>query len=325
MAHRLIKNGDLVLNGPVGGSFFSETGFSDNDVIEALTELEGDITVRINSGGGSAFQGIGIFNALKAHDGKVTVAVDGIAASAASIIAMAGEDIVMREGAMMMIHNASGMTAGTKETHAKTIKVLERLDGQMAGVYAKRSGMSKSKAQALMDEETWLTGAEAVKKGLATKTDSEPAATASQFDYAAYSRAPQHLVAQAATFTAQHTGTKQAERPGPIATPAPAAEQGTRTMDFKDITLSGLRENRADLVTEIEATMKLDDKLAAARAEGAKAERERIKGIEDNTLPGHEKLTAELKFDGKTSPAEAAVAILKAEKALGGRALTGIG
>src|SRR4051812_38410199 len=104
MAHRLIRNGDLVLNGPVGGSFFSETGFSDNDVIEALTELEGDITVRINSGGGSAFQGIGIFNALKAHDGKVTVAVDGIAASAASIIAMAGEDIVMREGAMMMIH-----------------------------------------------------------------------------------------------------------------------------------------------------------------------------------------------------------------------------
>lgn len=327
MTHRLIKNGDLILSGPVGGSFFSETGFSDTDVIEALTELEGDITVRINSGGGSAFQGIGIFNALKTYDGKVTVAVDGIAASAASVVAMAGEEIIMREGALMMVHNASGLTAGTAKDHAKTIEALDRLDSQMASLYAKRSGLKPKEAKSLMDEETWLTGQEAVAKGLADKTDSEPSATASHFDYSTYARAPEHLVAAMKAFTASHTGTKIAERPGSLP-PAPAAEQGTRTMEFKDITLSGLRENRADLVTEIETAAKaavdLDVKLAEARAEGAKAERERIQGIEANTLPGHADLTAKLKYDGKTSPAEAAVAILQAERALGGNHLTAL-
>lgn len=205
MKHRLIKGDSLVLYGTVGATpfFFDEEdeefrGFTDVEVVKALSELKGDINVRINSGGGIATQGSAIYNSLRAYDGNVTIYVDGIAASAASIIAMAGDEVVMREGSMMMIHNASGITMGTARDHNKAIEALSRLDTSMAGIYAKKTGGTTKAARAMMDEETWFTAQEAVDEGLADRTDEEQLAEeAVAFDYRMYANAPDHLVSRA--------------------------------------------------------------------------------------------------------------------------------
>lgn len=197
MPKDLIVNGELVLYGTVGCSWWDDEGFCAIDVLQALAGLQGDIVVRLNSGGGIAWDGIAIYNALNAHEGKITVKVDGIAASSASIIAMAGDEIIMGAGALMMIHNASGITFGTADDHQRTIDVLRRLDGQMAAIYARKCGMDQPDVAALMSAETWLTGTEAVEKGFASSTDDGADATASSFDYRIYAKAPEHLRAAA--------------------------------------------------------------------------------------------------------------------------------
>lgn len=199
MSRDLIVNGELVLHGPVGGDWWDDSGFTTTDVLQALAELDGDVTVRLNSGGGVAWDGVAINNALKARADLVTIVVDGVAASAASIIAMAGDEIIMPTGALMMIHNASSLAYGTADDLEKSITLLRKLDGQMAAIYAERTGLDLADVRALMDAETWLTGPEAVDQGFATGTGAEgdKAAKASTFDYRIYAHAPKPLIAQA--------------------------------------------------------------------------------------------------------------------------------
>ncbi len=319
MAHKLIKNGDLVLYGTVGGDFWSDSGFTDTEVLDALTELDGELTVRMNSGGGNAFMGIAIHNALKARDGKVTVQIDGIAASAASVIAMAGAEIVMRDGALMMIHNGSGITMGTAKDHEKMIDALSRLDGEMSKLYAKRTGLKPKETKSMMDDETWMTGEEAVAKGFATEADSEKALEAALFDYRLYAHAPEplRLMASANKFKFQESGLHKPPQFRSTSTGTESgAAPGETEMDFKTITLSALREQRPDLVTEIEASLDLNTKLAAAKAEGAKLEAQRIAGFEAASLPGHDALVAAHKADLNKSGADLALAIIIAERKL---------
>lgn len=198
MTHRLIKGGELVLYGPVGMiDWWSDEGFSATEVLEALAELEGDITVRINSGGGFAYDGIAIYNALAQRDDNVKIYIDGVAASAASVIAMAGDEIIMPEGSMMMVHNASGGVFGTADDMEKQASVTRKLDGELARVYAKNTGKTKAQVQKVMDAETWMTGEEAVKEGFATSSTADEAEEATAFDYRHYQHAPQQLVALA--------------------------------------------------------------------------------------------------------------------------------
>ncbi|HCN72091.1 MAG TPA: peptidase [Pusillimonas sp.] len=127
-----------------------------------------DITVSINSPGGDFFEGVAIYNLLRAHPYKVTVQVMGLAASAASVIAMAGDEILMGEGSFMMIHNAWAMAIGNRHDMQAAAERLTPFDAAMADVYAARSGMSSEQAAALMDKETWLNASKAVSDGLAT-------------------------------------------------------------------------------------------------------------------------------------------------------------
>lgn len=215
MTHRLIVNSDLVLHGFVGDVFFEE-GFTSREVMEALTELSGDITIRVNSGGGFAFEGIAIYNALKAHDGQITVSVDALAASAASLIAMAGDEIVMQPGSMMMIHDAAGITEGTADTHRDTAERLDQISDQVSQIYQARTGLSKQRVNELMDAETWMTAEEAVELGFATMSLSPESLTSTAeimaelhlpapvalpalpaFDYRTYQNAPERLVTMA--------------------------------------------------------------------------------------------------------------------------------
>ena len=126
------------------------------------------IALRINSPGGDAFEGVGILNMLRAQGKPIDVYVDGLAASAASIIAMAGDTITMGSGAMMMIHNAWGMTVGNAAEHQKQVNALSAIDLSIAQAYADRTGQKLEDVKAMMDAETWMGAAECIAKGFAT-------------------------------------------------------------------------------------------------------------------------------------------------------------
>lgn len=273
--NKLIVGGELVLYGYVGGDDFFDDGFSGKQVLEALAELDGDITVHINSGGGSVWDGSAIHNALKAYDGKVTVIVDGVAASSASLIAMAGKEIVMAEGAIMMIHNASFLTIGTKVDHEVSAGMLGKLDSQMTGIYARRTGAKPEDIKAMMDAETWFTADEAVKAGFADKTTQAKAAEAAAFDYSLYPHAPKHLLelaqnrawigATAAAHSAKPVGKKE-HYPMPDTNQAPASGAETVNPAVNEAALKTVREEAVASATAAERTRVKDIRLAVMAA-----------------------------------------------------------
>jgi ATP-dependent Clp protease protease subunit len=127
-----------------------------------------DVTVNVNSPGGDFFEGVAIYNLLREHKAKVTVRVMGLAASAASVIAMAGDEILMGDGAFLMIHNAWAVAIGNRHDLQAAAEQLAPFDAAMADVYAARSGMTAKEAAALMDKETWIGASQAVEDGFAT-------------------------------------------------------------------------------------------------------------------------------------------------------------
>jgi ATP-dependent protease ClpP protease subunit len=218
---RLYVNGEILLYGDVGDPWGWGDGFTPADVAQALAAHgPGDVTVRINSGGGIAWDGTAIFSLLKAHSGQVKVVVDGIAASAASLIAMSGDAIEMRGGAMMMIHDASGITWGTAAEHEKSAGMLDKLSGQYARIYSDRSARSEADIRAYMLAETWFTAEEAVEAGLATAVVETATVETAAFDYRVYAHAPAGLPRRAkpvppAAAAAQHKEANMTVRTDP--------------------------------------------------------------------------------------------------------------
>jgi len=156
----------------IGEDYWSGTGVTANRISAALRSIGSqDITVRINSPGGDMFEGIAIYNLLRAHRAKVTVEVLGWAASAASIIAMAGDDIRMGLGSFMMVHNAWGMVIGNRHDMREAAIVFEQFDAAIADIYEVRTGMKRSDIEQLMDAETFMTAAQAVEYGFADVVD----------------------------------------------------------------------------------------------------------------------------------------------------------
>lgn len=151
------------------GENWDGSGVTAKRISAALRTIgNNDVVVNVNSPGGNYFEGVAIYNLLKNHPAKVTVNVIGVAASAASIITMAGDEILMGESANIMIHNAMGVAFGNKQDMQATIDLLTRLDADMVEVYVARTGQSKAAIQAMMDAETWLSVDDALDKGFAT-------------------------------------------------------------------------------------------------------------------------------------------------------------
>ncbi|AUZ06348.1 Clp protease [Vitreoscilla sp. C1] len=152
----------------IGESWYSE-GVTANRIAAALRSIgEQDVVVNINSPGGDYFEGISIYNLLAQHRAKVTVQIVGLAASAASVIAMAGDEILMGDGAFFMIHNAWSMSIGNRHDLRSSADVLGQIDDTMADLYAKRSGLSKAEIEGMMDRESWLGRELALNNGFAT-------------------------------------------------------------------------------------------------------------------------------------------------------------
>ncbi|KWH65056.1 head maturation protease, ClpP-related [Burkholderia anthina] len=157
--------------GEVEIRIYNEIGFWGTDAQTFVTQLDAaaanasTIVVAINSMGGDVFDAFAIYNALRRHAGKVKVRVDGVAASAASLIAMAGDEIVMPENAMLMIHNAHTVTAGEAKDLRRIADLLDNAGDGILAAYAAKSGQPVDEIRALMDAETWLTAAQAKEKG----------------------------------------------------------------------------------------------------------------------------------------------------------------
>ncbi len=150
------------------GDNWEGTGVTAKRISAALRNIGArDVVVNINSPGGDFFEGVAIYNMLREHKAKVTVNVMGLAASAASVIAMAGDEIRMGEGSFLMIHNAWAIAIGNRNDLADAAARLAPFDDAMAAVYASRTGISKADAAALMDKETWIGAAQAIEDGFA--------------------------------------------------------------------------------------------------------------------------------------------------------------
>lgn len=203
----IVDGTELVLTGTVGDLFFGmEDHFTQTQVVIALSEIgrDRDITVRINSPGGIAYEGAAIHAALAQHRGRKTIFVEGIAASAASVIAMAGDEVVMTPGSLLMIHDPAGGTFGTVETHQESIRALTALATTMAALYADRTGNTVEQERRVMRAETWFTPEEAVAARYADRVagraenDNEPdRMRPAAFAYARFNHPPERLVALA--------------------------------------------------------------------------------------------------------------------------------
>lgn len=145
------------------GSMISAKQFSDE--LKALPKTVNELTVRINSPGGDVFDGVTIYNRLKQFNGTVNVIIDGLAASIASIIALAGDTITIGEGALFMVHLPWTFAYGNRMELDNVVSRLMDVEEQMIGIYSKRSGLDRSEVKALLEAETWMDADQAIEKG----------------------------------------------------------------------------------------------------------------------------------------------------------------
>jgi ATP-dependent Clp endopeptidase proteolytic subunit ClpP len=178
--------------GSVEISIYDEIGFGGvtaKDFLAEVKKYKGQhIDLRINSVGGSVIEGAAIYNSLRRHKGGLTVHVDGLAASMASVIAMAGEEVVMAENAMLMIHNPWSLSVGDADDLRKEADVLDKLKNTLVNAYSRKTGMEASTIASMMDDETWLDATEAVAMGFADEIEDGIEAAASVTPEAARAR-----------------------------------------------------------------------------------------------------------------------------------------
>jgi len=156
---------DVFIYGDIGGWM---DGLSANDFAREVVALDvGNLNVRLNSGGGSVFEGQAIYNTLSQHKAKVTVTIDGVAASIASVIAMAGDEIRITEGSHIMVHKPWSMAMGDADSMRKEADVLDSLESGIIDIYAARTGKNTKQLTDWVSAETWFKGQAAVDAGFA--------------------------------------------------------------------------------------------------------------------------------------------------------------
>lgn len=173
------QSAEILLYEQIGNDFWEEgiTAKQFASDLRAIGKVR-TIDVRINSPGGSAFDGLAIYNALKEHPANVTIHIDGLAASIASVIAMVGDEVRISETALMMLHNPSGMAAGNANDIRAYLTMLEKIRESIVLAYQEKTGLSADEIEDLLDKETWLTADEAVASGFADAISNQPAIAA---------------------------------------------------------------------------------------------------------------------------------------------------
>jgi ATP-dependent Clp protease protease subunit len=217
------------------GADWMGNGVTAKDVASKIKDA-GDIkqiTVRVNSPGGNVFEGSAIYSLLAQHPAKVVCYVDGVAASAAFTIAMAADEIYCSESSLMMCHNAWGASMGSADDMRQMADLLDKTSMMMCEIYAKRSGQDVGAMKSIMDAETWMTAAEAVKMGFATATiereDDGDEELAASFDLSHFAKVPEKLKVRSE---------KPEEKPEPVE--EPVVEEADNSSYHKRIRIAEL-------------------------------------------------------------------------------------
>lgn len=161
---------EIIIYGEIGDYWWDTISATDIDLV--LKEVKTDnITVRVNSPGGDAYMGITIYNRFKDHPAKVKVIIDGYACSAASIIAMAADELIMNTGSMLMIHQASTFIYGNKNELEKEMELLSKLDSSLIDIYMTKAKVEREEIEQMVENETWFTAEEAIAIGFASSAE----------------------------------------------------------------------------------------------------------------------------------------------------------
>ncbi len=311
---------DVIVNYAWDDDEVTAKGFIDDlKAIGSDTPLD----LHINSPGGSVFAGLAIYNALKRHQAEVCVYIDGLAASIASVVAMAGDRIVMPENALLMIHDPYSWAGGTADDLRKAAEMLDKATDSIISTYQAKTEMETEALADMMAAETWINAAKALEWGFADEVEEAlpMAALAGKieaFDLSRYHNVP------------IKSGTVTNLQPvKPVAVPDLNKPQKIKSIKG-DIAMDAktLKADHQDTYNEIFAAGKdagIEEGKTAGIDEGkkagAQAEADRIKAVEAQLIPGHEDLIAELKADGVTTGDQAAAKVLAAEKLVRGKQL----
>lgn len=294
--------GELLLYGDIGDDGWSDVGSKEfAEGLKALGTVK-KINVRINSPGGGVFAGQAIYSSLRRHAAEITIYIDGLAASIASVIAMAGDKVIMPKNSIMMIHNPTLLTWGGADQLRKDAGILDKVRETMIAAYRDKTGLSDEDIIELLDDETWMTAQDAVDWGFADAIEEEIKIAASI--------SGDMLMVRSSTGEARME-LKSAKIPEKIRArldqkeaPASVGENEPKGGKAMEITLEILAEQAPDLLQEI-------------RNQAAKEERERIQALDDLGVPGMEEILSDAKFGNPITAEQAAVKILAAQKAKG--------
>lgn len=239
---------EILIYSPIGKSYWEET-VEAKKFVEEINDLDvSTIALRINSPGGSVFDGTAIFNAIVRHKATVTTYIDGLAASIASVIALAGDKVVMADNAMFMIHNPWTVAVGNSDDMRKTAEVLDKIRDVMVRVYDKKASLEADAIRDAMAEETWYDADEALEAGFVDEVvDGRDISAISHFDASAlgsFAHAPERLVAA-------------------LATDAKAPDGGWVFPDVADVLAKGRTISKANETKLRDARDAIDDVLAA--------------------------------------------------------------
>ena len=188
---------DIDVYGGIGDEF-DEGGVTAVSFVRALRDADGeDVTIHINSSGGSVFDANTMAEALRGYKGHTTASIEGLAASAASYFALTADDVVINPSALMMIHNPWDFAVGDAEDMRKKADMLDKARSTISAQYARKTGRTVDEIEGLMDAETWFTAQEAVEFGLVDRmSDSEPIAACVRCeDMKRFRNAPEGLLA----------------------------------------------------------------------------------------------------------------------------------
>ena len=264
-------------------SIYEEIGFwgvTAKEFADELNSLLGinNIDLRLNTPGGSVFDGMAIYNLLKQHQAQITVYVDGLAASMGSVIAMAGDLIVMPENSLLMIHNPWTLASGDAEELRKNAELLDKIKKAMITAYTSRTGLSEEQISHYMNEETWFTGSEAVELGFADEVEAAQEVAAC-FDLTKFRNTPESMSA--------------------VAGKTQGLQEENKAMPTKDDATVPAVENK---------TVDVD----AAKAEAVNANQARIEGINSvfENFEGHQELLMKCILDKDCSVENAQAKLL---------------
>ncbi|MGZ0084573.1 head maturation protease, ClpP-related [Caldibacillus thermoamylovorans] len=299
-ASKTKNSAELLLYGLIGDSSWSSDEITPKQFADELKSL-GDISelrVRINSDGGNVFAGQAIHSLLRSHQAKVTVYIDGLAASIASVIAMAGDTVVMPRNAMMMIHNPWTFGWGNANDFRRIADDLDKIRESIIAAYQEKSGIDRDKLIELLNAETWLTAEEALEHGLIDEIDERKTVTASMKGGM--------LVMNGLSFDI--TGFRNPPKIDATAT----SNTGKEVNQQMELTVEILAKQYPDIYNAVKQEGYND---------GVKAERERFKALQELEAPGCEEILNQARYETGETAEQVALKVVNVLKSSGANRL----